>query len=265
MNKKIAQQLIEKYNRGLLEKNEEGLLEECIEQGFIQIEDLKDLHHIDQNLDLIFDKKVEGRMRESFFDFLNKEKSNHQASNNIAKSFWNKLFANSIGMRLAYSLILVILGFGVGTVLIPEDKHVGQMATLSGELSQMREMMMLTMLEKESTSDRLKAVSLTSDMNNVSENVAAALLHTLNNDESVNVRLATLEALYPYTDNPKVRKGLIESIKMQNSPLVQIALAEIMVALQEKGSIEELKKILNKEETLQEVKEEMKNSLEVLI
>ncbi|HHH49449.1 MAG TPA: HEAT repeat domain-containing protein [Saprospiraceae bacterium] len=265
MSEITAQQLIEKYNRGLLEKNEERLLEQYIEQGLIQIEDLKDLHHIDQNLDLIFDQQVEGRMRESFFDFLNKEKTNHQHSNNITNGFWNKLFANSIGMRLAYSLILVILGFGVGTMLNPVDKHIDQMATLSGELSQMREMMMLTMLEKESTSDRLKAVSLTNDMSNVSERVATALLHTLNNDENVNVRLATLESLYSYADNPKIRKGLIESIKLQKSPLVQIALAEIMVALQEKRSVNELRKLLHKKETPEEVKEEVKNSLEVLM
>ena len=78
---------------------------------------------------------------------------------------------------------------------------------------------MLNMLEKESTSERLKAVNLTQGMDNASEKVVEALLQTLNNDPNVNVRLSALEALFPYASNPKVREGLIQSISQQESPL----------------------------------------------
>ena len=126
-------------------------------------------------------------------------------------------------------------------------------------------MMMLAMLEKESATERLKAVSLTSDMQLVSKKVTAALFQTLNGDENVNVRLAALDVLMNYAKDDEVREELIRSISLQDSPLVQIALADLMVMLQEKKSVSELKKLLQKENTAKEVKAKIEKSLNVLI
>jgi hypothetical protein len=126
-------------------------------------------------------------------------------------------------------------------------------------------MMMLTLLEKESATDRLKAVSLTSDLDHASKKVTNALIETLNNDPNVNVRLASLEALYEYAGNPDVRVKLVKSISHQDSPLVQIGLAELMVALKEKSSVNELRKIMDEQSTPKEVKQKIKESIEVLI
>jgi HEAT repeat protein len=126
-------------------------------------------------------------------------------------------------------------------------------------------MLMLSMLEKESATDRLKAVSLTSDLDKVSKKVTDALIQTLNNDPNVNVRLATLEALGEYAKSPDVRVQLVKSIPAQDSPLVQMALAELMVALHEKSSVNELKKIMEGESTPKEVKQKIKESIDVLI
>ena len=54
----------------------------------------------------------------------------------------------------------------------------------------------------------------------------------------------TLEALTHYTENPLVREGLVQSILQQESPLVQAALADVMLRLQEKKAIKPLKKLL---------------------
>ena len=136
---------------------------------------------------------------------------------------------------------------------------------LSEQMVEMKEMMMLTLLENESATDRLKAVSLTSDLDHVSKKVTNALIETLNNDPNVNVRLATLEALREYAGNPDVRMKLVKSISQQDSPLVQIGLAELMVALKEKSSVNELRKIMDEQSTPKEVKQKIKESIEVLI
>ncbi len=92
-------------------------------------------------------------------------------------------------------------------------------------------------------------------MDQASEKVTGALLQTLNNDENVNVRLAALDALRPYVKNSEVRQDIIRSIAKQQSPLVQVALAELMVELQDKSSVKELEKILNNKKTPLDVKE----------
>ncbi len=81
----------------------------------------------------------------------------------------------------------------------------------------------------------------------------------------MNVRLASLEALQNYSKSPVVRAGLVRSIPQQDSPLVQVALAELMVKLQEKSSVKELKKIMDQKTTPKEVKQRIKESINVLI
>ncbi len=125
-------------------------------------------------------------------------------------------------------------------------------------------MMMLSLLEKESATDRLKAVNLTQDMDQASLKVTSALLQTLNNDENVNVRLAALDALRPYSSDGQIREALVRSIGKQKSPLVQVALAELMAELQEKAAIDELQKILEDGETPSDIKKKIQESIQVI-
>ena len=102
-------------------------------------------------------------------------------------------------------------------------------------------------------------------MSTASQKVTNALLETLNNDENVNVRLAAIEALKPYSKNGTVREQLIRSIANQDSPLVQVALAEAMAQLQVKSSVKELRKILESDKTPDDAKTRIKQSIDVLI
>ena len=132
-------------------------------------------------------------------------------------------------------------------------------------MSDLKEMMMLSLLEKESATDRLKAVSLSEDMGQASQKVTSALMQTLNHDDNVNVRLAALDALRAYSRDSKVREELIRSISKQDSPLVQISLAELMVEMQAKSSVKELEKILHNENTPTDVKKKIRESIQVII
>ena len=129
----------------------------------------------------------------------------------------------------------------------------------------MKEMMMLTMIEQPSASERIQAVNLTNDLNSVNDKIINALLKTLNNDPNVNVRLITVEALYEFAGNPKVREGLIQSISQQESPLVQIALADVMVSLQEKKSVDQFRLLLEKKDLNDAARMKIEESMQVLI
>jgi hypothetical protein len=61
-----------------------------------------------------------------------------------------------------------------------------------------------------------------------------------------------------------VREALINAISRQESPLVQIALAELMAQIQEKSSVTELQKIVQSQRTPADVKKKIKESINVL-
>ena len=81
-------------------------------------------------------------------------------------------------------------------------------------------MMMLSLLENPSATERLRAVGYTKNLNDANGRVIDALLTTLNNDPNVNVRLVTLEALAELAHDPRAREGLVQSLTKQESPLV---------------------------------------------
>ncbi|HYG04086.1 MAG TPA: HEAT repeat domain-containing protein, partial [Chryseosolibacter sp.] len=81
----------------------------------------------------------------------------------------------------------------------------------------------------------------------------------------VNVRLAALDALKPYVRDSAVREQIVRSISKQTSPLVQLALADLMAQLQVKSSVKELEKIIESDGTPTEVKKRIQENLKVLI
>jgi putative zinc finger protein len=165
-----------------------------------------------------------------------------------------RLFAGQPAFAFAYSLLLVIAGAGVGHWLNTSSKapvdtsNKQQLEALTRQVSDMREMIMTSLLQNPSASERIRGVSYTSEIRTVNKGVTEALLTTLNNDPNVNVRLVTLEALTHYANDPAVREGLVQSILQQNSPLVQAALTDVMLKLQEKRAIRPFRKLLEQKD-----------------
>lgn len=262
MDKEIKQ-LVDRYNAGKSTTEDVGRIERYLENGLVDIKDLESLTFTHDKFMSLDSPEPSEEMSYKFYESLHQE---IEAKSRFSFAAWFKSsWQVQPGFQWAYSIVILLAGLAGGYMLSNNSNGTSEIKELSAEVTQMKEMMMLNLLEKESTSDRLKAVNLTSELPDASRKVTAALLKTLNNDENVNVRLATIEALYPYAGIASVRQGLIRSISKQESPLVQVALAELMVALQEKRSVEELELLLNNEETPFEVKERIKESIKVLI
>lgn len=136
-----------------------------------------------------------------------------------------------------------------------------QLAALTAQVHEMREMVMLSLLQNPSASERMRGISYTDDIKNVNPNIAEALLATLNGDPNVNVRLTTLEALTHFANNPAVREGLVHSILQQESPLVQAALADVMLKLQEKRSVRPFKQLLQQKDLNKLVKTKIEQTI----
>ncbi|GAB4244450.1 MAG: hypothetical protein Tsb0034_22680 [Ekhidna sp.] len=160
-------------------------------------------------------------------------------------------------------LASLIMGLFVGWWMLPSQNQKDDIAQLSSEIQGMKEMMMLTLIEQPKAQERIRAVNMAAELPKADEKVINALITTLNNDENVNVRIAALESLVRYVDRPEVRQALVDALREQESPLVLIEIANVLVQLQEKSSLETMEKV--KEDSEDElVKEKLKQSIETL-
>jgi hypothetical protein len=252
------EELIAKYNEGLADPSEVQQLEKMIEDGAVELTQLRELNKLDDNMAKISEPVPTQELDSRFYEMLAKEKKP-----SMGKSFsWS--WSDSIFTKLSVGALLLVGGFSAG-LMMQKRTSGGEVKELAQEVTSLKEMMMISLLEKESATDRLKAVSLSEEIQGPSRKVTDALFKTLNSDLSVNVRLASLEALQNYSKSPVVREGLVRAIAQQDSPLVLVALADLMVKLQEKSSVKELKKIMDQKTTPTEVKQRIKESINVLI
>jgi D-ribose pyranose/furanose isomerase RbsD len=266
-NEKI-QTVLSRYNQGHADEADLKAIEQYLAEGIIDLEDLQPVTVWQNQLDTLSSPEPSGTLNDRFYDMLAQEKRA-----NTRHSFsWSAWFSwSSIMPKLAYGIVMLAAGLAGGYFIQVQrldtkgNGGTAQIEELSQQVTDLKEMMMLSLLEKESATERLKAVSLTEEMDQASNKVTQALLQTLNNDSNVNVRLAALDALKPYVKDSEVREELIRSIGQQQSPLVQIELAELMAALQVKSSVKELEKLLDDKKTPQEVKKKIQQSIEVII
>jgi hypothetical protein len=258
MEKRMVEELITKYNASQANASELKTIEQLIESGEIELTDLNDLTLLDDQILKLESPMPSIELDDRFYHMLAEEKKS------VKPAFsWKHFFSwPELAPKLALASVTLLIGF-IGGYVLQSPSQKTEVSALTQEVSDLKEMMMLSLLEKESATDRLKAVSLTEEMD-ASTKVTSALLQTLNNDDNVNVRLAALEALQPYVKNNHVREELIRSIGKQDSPLVQLALAELMAALQEKSSVKELQKVLENERTPKGVKSKIKETIDVL-
>jgi hypothetical protein len=261
MEKQKIQDLILRYNSGQASAEDMKQIEWLLEEGNIDLTALEDMQQLEDQVMKIQHPSPSADLDKRFFQMLAQEKKSKSSFS------WGRFFSwPELAPKLAFASVTLLLGIAIGYLVKPSAPSGNQqIELLSTQVSEMKEMMMLSMLEKESATDRLKAVSLTSEMNEASIKVTNALLQTLNNDENINVRLAALEALKPYVRDINVRKELIKSIARQESPLVQVSLAEVMAEFQVKSSVKELQKIMQSDKTPADVKTRIKQSIDVLI
>lgn len=160
-------------------------------------------------------------------------------------------------------LASLAMGLFIGWWMLPSQDQKQDIAQLSNEIQSMKEMMMLTLIEQPKAQERIRAVNLAAELPKADEKVVNALIATLNNDENVNVRLAALESLVRYVDEPNVRQALVDALKMQESPLVLVAIADVLVAIQEKSSVEAMEELQQKTKD-EMVKEKLNESINTL-
>lgn len=85
--------------------------------------------------------------------------------------------------------------------------------------------------------------------------IVDALVKTMNEDPSTNVRLAALDALGKFHRQPYVKKQLVTALKKQKDPFVQIELIKMLTQMKQASVLRELEKIAEDENTIKAVKD----------
>lgn len=173
------------------------------------------------------------------------------------------LWQDSYVPQAVLGIALLLLGIQIGYNL-QKGKSEGEINGLAKEVQDMKEMMMLTLLEKQSAHQRLKAVSIAYELENQDDRVSDVLFKTLQNDENINVRLAAIEAIFQIADRAIVREKLVDSLLEQESPIVQSAIIDVIAALQEKQANTTIQNFLKKENINPAIREKAQNTLKQL-
>jgi hypothetical protein len=152
----------------------------------------------------------------------------------------------------------------LGRVNMHEQTRTDEMAQMKSQVQNLRAMVALSLLERQSATSRLEGVSWSSRVDRPDSELLSALLGALNHDPNVNVRLSSLDALEKSTHDAAVRKALVDSIPLQDSPLVQIALIDALVRARDNAAATELKKLVHDREINTAVRQRAQWGLERL-
>lgn len=258
--------LVTGYLQNDLNPDERKKLDTLIESGEIDLLDLKEMEMVAGKMDSIEVPKPSSAMRDRFYTMLEEEKQAQSVSWSQKLNAWIDAQKSRFELRyVVYAAAVFLAGLLIGDLYAPLSNQDEQIDQLMAEVSQMREVMMISLLDNSSPTERLKAVNISSEIRSVDDRVVNALLKTLNNDTNVNVRVAAVEALTGHASNPSVRAGLVNSITQQESPIVQAALADAMLALQEKQAVDEFRKLLARDGLNMNVRNKLENTIAALI
>lgn len=183
------------------------------------------------------------------------------AIHNVERS--KTIFFTPAFYRVAAALALMVISGAVGFWISNHNAQQERLAQIEREMELTRrqladtKQLMLGMLENDqSASQRIKGVNVAMELPKADEQVVNVLFKTMRSDQSTNVRLAALEALYKFHRDESVRSGLINALSEQTDPMVQIRLIQLMVEMEEKAVVDELQKIVDDAGAMKAVKDE---------
>jgi hypothetical protein len=163
--------------------------------------------------------------------------------------------------QFAAALVFVVFGIAAGYLLRNPQ---AQLSQLHQEVDNMRQIMAVSLLQQPSSSDRIQGASFTSQVKAPTQKTLDALLQTLNNDPNVNVRLAAVDALYLFSSYPEVKDRIVQSLAKQESPLVQVALIDLLVGIREKRAVQAFQALIQNEKLNPDVKQKAELGIQQL-
>jgi hypothetical protein len=164
--------------------------------------------------------------------------------------------------RVAASVAFLIIGFAAGVWYNqhPNNNEI----SLNETPGNYKVSHVFTHFQKASASEQIKLISQVSQQSNTNVKVLQALIYTLNNDDNVNVRMAAAEALFHFKNEQPARESLIQALKRESDPNMQITLIDMLVKMREKKAVNVMQVLLMKNHLDKIVRNELEQGIGIL-
>jgi len=163
---------------------------------------------------------------------------------------------------LAAAVGCLFVGVMVGLLLrnSPAANH-SELAQLQQQVAILNRNLVLDRLENDSASKRLLGVIEASDLAEHDPEVRRALLQRAVDDRVHSVRSAAIDAIGPRVGTPAVGDELMASLEKAESPLVQLALADLVLRYGNPQQLEQLLKLSEHGQLHPDVAQHVKSSV----
>jgi hypothetical protein len=179
------------------------------------------------------------RLRTQFYAMLetHRRESDSHSPFVLMRSRFDRIFSALLPARPALQFALACLMLAAGIVFgaryfhpTANEETVREIDALKKQIASTNQLVSYSILQQQSTGERLKTVLASLDLKKGDQLVVSDLLSALAFDPSVNVRLSALEALYPHAELPAVRSAVAASLPREPSPLVQVTMIDFLAA-----------------------------------
>lgn len=246
-NENLESQLID-YIDGKLNDAERALIEQELTRNAGAYRLYEQLKEVMQLMDRSSQLEPSANLRSSFNDLLQQELS-------VTKKT-KVVFFQPMLYKVAAAIAFLAVGVSLGFWISKYQRQQDELADIKKQVEESKMMMMSMLKDQQSASQRVLGATVAFRMEKPDEETVNVLIRVMNHDPNTNVRLAALEALGKFHQDPVVRKALIASLSTQKDPLVQITLIRLLVGMKEKSTIDELQRIITDEKVIKEVKDE---------
>lgn len=181
----------------------------------------------------------------------------------LERSPLGKTIRIPVWTRVAAMILIVFGTFATGYFTGSRKSEVSELKT---EMGQLKQDVLLAGLRDYSGPQKIEAVYSLKTAGIADETLVSVLVHTMNTDKNVNVRLAAINALSEMMDkNESVKTELIHSLSVQDNPLLQISLIQVLTESGVKEAKDEIESISNNENTNKEVRSYAKDMIKTII
>lgn len=248
MEREKLESLIIDYIDGKLNERERASLEQQLARDTEAFALYEQFRKVMKAMDESRMLEPRARMKASFERMLAEEVHHRPAGRQV--------FFTPALYRAAAAVLLVASGVGAGFWISSQQKQHDQLVAMQQEIEETKAQVQSMLGNETSASQRIRGATVAMDLTKADDEVVNVLVRTMNDDPNSNVRLAALDALSKFQDEPSVRKALITSLSTQKDPIVQIALIQLLVRMKEKSVLKDLQHIVDDERNLKAVKDE---------
>ncbi len=208
------------------------------------------LQEITRKLDTLPDApEPSARLREQFYAMLDTHQREADAPSPFALArsrldrFFAALLPSQPALQFAFALALLVGGLFAGRLYLApkadsssETLAKQELAALRAQVNSMGQLVTYSLLQQQSTSERMRTVLATMDLKSPDRKVLTDLVGSLAFDPSINVRLSAVEALAQHSDDSLVRAGVLSALPRETAPLVQVAMIELLATARDEAA-----------------------------